>query len=149
MELLRRMHVLAPTERTKTLCYSAIQRSCNRAQESTRPRRLSVFCDVFIVLILYIYIYFQLYFIFSLVCPYATASKVEPAPRSARALRERRAAGGSAHRSAHTRAHRSACMCPTSACVIAVALTGRRGKRPVIYSARVRILIINRKHPPD
>ena len=46
-----RMHVLTPTERTKTLCYLAISRSCNRAQENTCPRRLSVFYDVFIVLI--------------------------------------------------------------------------------------------------
>ena len=60
-------------------------------------RQLLLFYDVFIVLIYIIYIYIQLYFIFSLVCPYATASKAEPAHRSARALRE----GGSAHRSAH------------------------------------------------
>ena len=86
--------------------------------ESTRPlsRRLTVFNDVLIVLIYILYIFSVIFYFFTLVCPYMTNRKAEPAHRRSVALvqygRERRAVGGSAHRSAHhdKRADRSARM---------------------------------------
>ena len=69
--------------------------------ESTRPqsRRLTVFNDVFILLIYILYIVSIIFYFFTLVCPNMTDRKAEPAHRSARAIREG-AVGGSAHRSA-------------------------------------------------
>ena len=60
------------------------------------PRRAPVLVGSpsYMMYLLYLYIYIQLYFIFSLVCPYATARKAEPAHRSARALREGAPRGG-------------------------------------------------------
>ena len=81
--------------------------------ESTRPqsRRLTVFNDVFILLIYILYIVSIIFYFFTLVCPNMTDRKAEPAHRSARAIREG-AVGRSAHRSANhnKRAHRSARM---------------------------------------
>ena len=48
------------------------------------------------------YFFFNHILFVPLVYPYTTVCKAELAHRSARALPERRAAGGSAHRSAHT-----------------------------------------------
>ena len=76
--------------------------------ESTRPqsRRLTVFNDVFILLIYILYIVSIIFYFFTLVCPNMTDRKVEPAHRSAQAIREG-AVGGLAHHSAHhdKRAH--------------------------------------------
>ena len=57
--------------------------------ESTRPqsRRLTVFNDVFILLIYILYIVSIIFYFFTLVCSYMTDHK-EPAHRSARAIRE-------------------------------------------------------------
>ena len=103
IELWRRMHVLTLTERTKTLCYLAIPRSCNRARESTRPqsRRLSIFNYIFIVSMYVIYIYSIIFYFFT------GCARTQPlARRGQRTValvhyrRERRAVGGSARRSA-------------------------------------------------
>ena len=111
-----RMHVLTLTERAKTLCYLAIPRSCNRARESTRPqsRRLPIFNYIFIVLMYVIYIYSIIFYFFT-GCARTQPLATRRGQRTvALALRERRAVGGSARRSAQAptrhgkRAHRSA-----------------------------------------
>ena len=82
--------------------------------ESTRPqsRRLTVFNDVFILLIYILYIVSIIFYFFTLVYPYMTAKRSQLTVALVQYGRERRAVGGSAHRSAHhdKRAHRSARM---------------------------------------
>ena len=89
-------------------------------QSSPGERPRTVFNDVFILLIYIIYMYiFQLYFVFVTVVPVHDRSQGQPTVALVHYGRERRAVGGSAHRSAHQdkRAHRSARL-------VAVALNG-------------------------
>ena len=111
-----RLHVLTSMGRTKMLCYLARLRSCNRARESTRPqsRRLPIFNYIFIVLMYVIYIYSIIFYFFT-GCARTQPLATRRGQRTvALALRERRAVGGSARRSAQAptlhgkRAHRSA-----------------------------------------